>query len=314
MFDCIYAKKNIFLINFISTVFTVFIASTAFTAFASSDIYLCNINLIQPKQEVALENISQYVERFSFENKGEGAGVKSKFRDIEMYIWNQKNNLHLIVKDLKRKIDIQTSFPADQDDLFLRLSPEPETKVQCMSIKKWESLEDESVKVFFQVPPLSDNSNLLNYTTNVQIVINRDILFKYHSSRGTGAGSERNEELFFQSGKVLNGGVDKDNNKEWCMFRIQRKMDEDTTVPLGTKIPVVTVTSNAASKEHYVLNYNFVDFVAGKKNFETYDFIPFVLQCKIRNGVILTKKFFKDITGNYFDVVSIPGKGSGQKK
>ncbi|MBF0360216.1 MAG: hypothetical protein HQK49_04355 [Oligoflexia bacterium] len=292
-----------FILLIFATITSIASASASASLANIYNTYLCNINLIQAKQEVAVENIDKFVERFTFENKGEGSGVKQKFQDIEMFIWNQKKNLYLLVKDLKKKIEVQSIFAENQDNLFIKLSA-PDIKVQCMTMSRWEKLEDEQVKALFLLPSLNDNSKLLNYTNNISVVINKDITFKYSGSQGAGGGAsaERMAEVFFQTGRLLPSNVSKDDEHDWCIFQIQRKMDEDTIVPRETRIPVVTVTRVEASKEHYSFNYNFVDFVDAKKGFETFDFVPFVLKCKIKNGVVLTKKYFKEITGNYFDV------------
>lgn len=258
--------------------------------------YYCSINMLPPKVDIPTSKLSLYAHPFIFENSGEGAGVKTKFKDYEVILWNQNKSINLILKDFSKKLEIATK--GDNPFLKLKNGNNPDVQVECLTQTKWELLNNDTLKLLFPVP-LNDSSNLLYYSQRFTVQVNRDLMFPYESGDREVEGMQ---EIYFQDGRAITSDQkdSKDNKKNWCIFQMRRLVNQEVVVPSGTEIPVISFNVLRNNKDHFIVNYNFVDFNTGLKGFQTKEFAPFTLKCKINNGTIFSYKLFKEITAKYF--------------
>ncbi|MBF0315757.1 MAG: hypothetical protein HQK52_20215 [Oligoflexia bacterium] len=261
-------------------------SSMSASALTSTENYYCNINTLPEKSAVATSKLHEFAKPFIFEKDG----VKSKFKEVELFMWNQNQKLNLKIKDATRKLEINTHYPAATPEIVLKWN---EFKLQCLTQTKWEELADEGEKLLFPVP-LTDDSNLIHYKTRMSILLLADIAVKYVEGDTE---RDKMKEVFFQRGQIV---AKTDNNSDWCLFQLQRKFDQDLVIEQATEIPVLSVSTYNNSNNFFVINYNFIDLNKATKGFETSEWAAFMLKCKISTMRTLTYKLFKEITGNRF--------------
>ncbi|MBF0207136.1 MAG: hypothetical protein HQK53_09625 [Oligoflexia bacterium] len=295
--------------------------------------YYCNINLLPSKQQVALDKVSEYVHRFSFEK---AVGVKTKFSDFEVFLWSNQQKLYMRLKDTLGRLEVSSEYPSQVPEMVLKMNkvmssnvttdtkdsakdPTKDIKVQCLSQRSWERLDDDAQKFLFPVP-FNDSSELIYYKNPIalKLMMAKSITFKYNSTESASS-ADKMQAVYFQQGKIVAEAA-RDMSKNWCIFQIQRKIDQDLTVNVVTQIPVLSTTITN-QKDSLILNYNFVDFNSGEKGYETFEWAAFALKCKINSNIRsstmsggisaaasggmssgFSYRDFKELTGNYFKI------------
>tara|TARA_B100000029_G_scaffold479573_1_gene526783 strand:- start:567 stop:1343 length:777 start_codon:yes stop_codon:yes gene_type:complete len=220
-----------------------------------------------------------YLRFFTFDSSAL-KGKKISFKDKTILIWNKKGLIHISLFSGRKKVTVKTSFSPTRQTFQLDVSPH--TELLCTSKRK------EKVS---QGIPVSGK--------DIFIKIRRPLLFKYYTEDGY----EMTRTLIFQKGKISNRHLPLLQNESWCLFRIEFKLNEDTLVPKGIKIPVKRAETFQNNKSFKVYSYSFVDFATGKKGMETSRFVPFSLECKIKTEEVFSKELLNNITNSSFEIM-----------
>jgi hypothetical protein len=133
---------------------------------------------------------------------------------------------------------------------------------------------------------------------NLTVNVNTDLKFLFYQAKA----NDRMRAIVFQGGMTYSLDSEIEKEKDWCIFNIQVKLDEDTIIPKGSKIKVVgfNVLSNNPTQNVYA--YDFVDIEKGKKLSETSRYAPFSLECKLAKDKVLSPEYLKKITGNKISI------------
>jgi hypothetical protein len=257
---------------------------------AYSKKFYCQLNLAPPEKDIPLEKAKDFLRFFTFETQMK-KGKKINFKDKTLFIWNKKNLIYINLKSAKKRVSVQTSYHFSRQTFSIDLSPY--TQLLCVSNKKGHSLQKTIQREDQKIPSSGKK---------VIVKITRPLLFKYYTLDSY----EMGRSLIFQKGKVYNKTLPPLKNENWCLFRIELKLNEDTLVPQNTLIPVASAESLQNNKDFKVYSYSFVDFATGKKGMETSRFVAFSLECKIKSAQSFSKKLLQKINNASFEIYQRP--------
>ena len=259
-----------------------FIFFLIFSPLTFSKEFKCNLNntKIRPgpdKGLVFLFNSQKY----------QTGNFKINFKEVTLLMWSRNDLIHLLLGSNKKRVSIKTSFSLNRSQFFLTMNPS--VKLQCIARKGVSKSEEAKQGNSFTIP--SNEGNLI-------VEIKKDLLFEYYTEDGF----ELSRSLIFQNGKVFNKTRPPSKKDPWCLFRIEFKLNEDTLVPIGTKIPVKRAEVFKNNENFTVFSYSFVDFATGKKGMETSRFVPFSIECTVASKMPFSKKLLNKINQGAFKI------------
>ncbi len=238
--------------------------------------YNCEFNLAPPGKTLNAEESKEFVREIQFDtNQKEGKVLN--FKNQNIFIWAKNNLINIRYEDKSNNFEFTTNYIPTRDSFSFNVAPNKEFK--CF-VKKDESSQ-ESVELSLQ-------------KENLTLVINSDLKFIFYQSKA----NDRMRAIIFQEGDLYSLDSEREKDKDWCIFNIQVKLDEDTYISKNTKIKVVGFNLLSNNDQQNVYAYDFVDIAQGKKVTETSRYVPFSLECKIGKGNVLSPEYFKKITGN----------------
>lgn len=230
-------------------------------------------------------------------NKGPGFLFNSKkyqkrnfkinFKEVTVLMWSRNDLIHILLGSNKERVSIKTSFSLNRSQFFLTMNPS--VKLKCIARKSVSKSDKAKQGNSLTIPSTGDN---------LIVEIKKDLLFKYYTEDGF----ELSRSLIFQNGKVYNKTRPPSKKDPWCLFRIEFKLNEDTLVPLGTKIPIKRAEVFKNNEDFTVFSYSFVDFATGKKGMETSRFVPFSIECTIDSKMAFSKKLLDEINQGAFKI------------
>ena len=219
--------------------------------------------------------------------KYQKGNFKINYKDTTLLMWTKTNLVNILLGSKKKRVSVKTTFSIERLEFSLTLNPS--VRLYCKRRKGLHLKEKESTQNEIKIPTSGKS---------LKINIKKPLIFKYY----TADGFELTRSLIFQSGKAFNQTRAPSSIEPWCLFRIELKLNEDTLVPKGTKIPVKRAEIFKNNENFTVYSYSFVDFATGKKGMETSRFIPFSIECTIKAGKEFSKKLLEKINQGAFTI------------
>lgn len=251
---------------------------------AFSQTYKCEFNTAPPGKTLTPEESKELVREIDFDSNQKDGKVLN-FKNHNIYIWKKGNSIHTKYQDTATNFEFTTDYLSTRDSFSFNVTP---NKLFKCSIPKTEKVST----------PLDAKSDLANQKENLTVNVLTELKFLFYQSQA----NDRMRAIVFQEGMTYSLDSERDKTKDWCIFNIQVKLDEDTFIPKGTKIKVVGFNLLSNNSVQNVYAYDFVNVAEGKKISETSRYVPFSLECKIGKERVLSAEYFKKITGNRLSI------------
>ena len=250
-----------------------------------SQTYKCEFNLAPPGKTLTPEEIKEFVREIDFDpNQKDGKVIN--FKNHNIFIWKKGALIHTKYQDTTNNFEFTTDYLSTRDSFSFNVSPNKLFK--CFIPNKIEKTTN----------TLDPKADLSLQKENLTINIMSELKFLFYQNKA----NDRMRAIVFQEGMLYSLDSERDRTKDWCIFNIQVKLDEDTYIPKGTKIKVSSFNVLSNNPEQKVYAYDFVDIEKGKKLSETSRYAPFSLECKIAKDHVLSAEYFKKITGNRLSI------------
>lgn len=246
--------------------------------------YKCEFNTAPPGKTLTSEEVKEFVREIDFDSNQKDGKVLN-FKNHNIYIWNKESSIHVKYQDSANNLEFTTDFLSSRDNFSFNVTPNKLFKCSIPKVEKTSKTFDSKGDLAFQKE---------NLTVNVLA----DLKFLFYQA----GANDRMRAIVFQEGMTYSLDSERDKTKDWCIFNIQVKLDEDTFIPKGTKIKVVGFNVLSNNPEQNVYAYDFVDIAQGKKLSETSRYAPFSLECKIGKERVLSSEYLKNITGNKISI------------
>ncbi len=261
--------------------------------------YKCSINLIPKGKEISKADFNKYIKQFSYKMVDGAPGKTSTLKNVSLFIWAKNKKIHLAVQ-LKQKegdpLKIQTGFPLETPEIKLKISPDID--IACLTQQALSSVKDSEQRKMLD-KSIGDKSDLYNYGADIYFMTNTFLKFIYNQQLANG----KMRPIVFQNGKLYTLDDQIDKNKNWCIFNIEVKLDEDTYLQKNTKLKPASVSKNSNNSTQTVYSYNFVDFSTGKKLYETSRYAPFSFECSLEKEQGFKAETIKEVTGGRIKVI-----------
>lgn len=259
----------------------------------------CSINLIPKGKEISKAEFGKYIKQFDYKMVDGAPGKTSTLGDVSLFIWAKNKKIHLAAQIKQKEGDplkIQTSYPLNIPEIKLKISPNID--IACLTQQALSNVKDaDALKMLDK--SINDKSDLYNYGADIFFVTNMPLKFVYNQQLANG----KMRPIVFQQGKLftLDDQINKDKN--WCIFNIEVKLDEDTYLQKNTKLKPASVSKNSNNDRQTVYSYNFVDFSTGKKLDETSRYSPFSFECSLQKDQGFKSEVIKEVTGGRIKVI-----------
>jgi len=255
-----------------------------FSPLGFSQTYKCEFNTAPPGKSLTAEEAKEFIREIDFDSNQKDGKVLN-FKNHNIFVWKKGSQIHTKYQDTTSNFEFTTDYLSTRDSFSFNVTP---NKLFKCSIAKTE-------KVSISNDP---NADMALQKENLTVNVNTDLKFLFYQAKA----NDRMRAIVFQGGMTYSLDSEIEKEKDWCIFNIQVKLDEDTIIPKGSKIKVVgfNVLSNNPTQNVYA--YDFVDIEKGKKLSETSRYAPFSLECKLAKDKVLSPEYLKKITGNKISI------------
>lgn len=264
----------------------IFILFLSFFQLGYSTTFKCEFNLAPPGKTITSEEAKDFIKEIEFDTEQKDGKVLN-FKNHNIYIWKKENLIQIKYQDSSNNFEFSTNFLPTRDTFSFNVAPNKLFKCTTPKPEK-------------KVAAFDSKGDLASLKENITLNILSDLKFLYYQTKA----NDRMRAIVFQEGSAYSLDSERDKEKDWCIFNIQVKLDEDTIIHRGTKIKVVGFNLLSNNPQQNVYAYDFVDIAQGKKFSETSRYAPFSLECKIGKERILSAETFKKITGNRLSITA----------